>query len=1095
MKLHHLAKLLLAVMVAAVLQPLLVVPKTQAAGAVQTKTIDLLVDKSVDAVDPWPGGVEDSGRHIVGYQWYGGVKYGDSRMYMKFPVDAAQIPAGAVIQKAELVLNVHSVSRTGGLPAMAFRVYSSNETSWAPADRSVPAPGSYSLMGSFVGRNAAGVDQDVKAGVIRLPVTNGVKDYLSNNPSASLMTVIFEGPTEQELKNAGINTDREIDDLAYVYAEEHGASFAADLYVEYTLNTAPTSLTLSNASVPENSPAGTAVGTLNGTDAEGGTLTYSLAAGGTDNALFQVSGNQLKTNAVFDYEAKNSYAIKAQVADSAGLTRTQDFTISVTNVNEAPTGSIVINGGSLYTNNSSAALTLTGSDPDGNPLTMSFSNDNSVWSAPEPFATSKSHTLSAGDGLKTVYYRLTDGALTFTGSSTITLDTAAPAGTLKINNGDAVALSSDVTLNLTASDLTAVQMRISNDATAWSAWEAFASVKPWTLSAGGGVKTVYVQLRDVAGNVSAISDTIDVDTTPPDGSLTIEGGKAAVNHAAVQLQLANPDSSAVSMQFQNESGAWSGWEPYAAVKSWTLSSGDGPKTVNAQLKDAAGNTASFSDGIVLDTEPPAVTGVVNGERTNRDVTVTFDGEGVLDGSSIDSGDVITAEGAHTLTVTDEAGNVTTVTFTIDKTAPDGSLAINGGAGAANSTSVNLTVSNPDGSAVQMRFSNDGTTWSEWETYAAAKTGWTVSGGDGTKTVYVELKDATGNVSQASDSIELDTAAPGGAVTIAGGADYTNQSAAQLQIANPDGSAVQMRFSNDGAAWSEWEAFATAKSGWALTSGDGLKTVYVELKDALGNSAQFSDTITLDTAAPVVDGVTNGGLYNTDQTITFLEGQGILDSASFTSGSTVTAEGVHTLTVTDLAGNQTTVTFEIDRTAPAVTVVINGGATYANALSAALAITSDGTASLVRFSNDGTTWSGWLNFSPSTVWTLAAGDGLKTVYVQIKDAAGNTGEGSASIRLDTTAPTGSAVINAGAPYTTGADVVVVVTASDAGSSASGISQISYSIDNGVTWSAWTRFIPTLSVKLPSGKGAKTVLVKVKDAAGNESAPFSDSITLR
>jgi len=305
----------------------------------------------------------------------------------------------------------------------------------------------------------------------------------------------------------------------------------------------------------------------------------------------------------------------------------------------------------------------------------------------------------------------------------------------------------------------------------------------------------------------------------------------------------------------------------------------------------------------------------------------------------------------------------------------------------------------------------------------------------------------------------------------------------------------MRFSNDGATWSAWEAYASSKTGWTLTTGDGVKTVQVQLKDLAGNIEVFSDTIMLDTKAPVITGVTNGGLYNADLTITFDEGDGDLDGKAFTSGNQVTAEGTHTLTVTDTAGNVSTVTFTLDKTAPTGTIVINGGAGFTNTLTAALAFTSDGTADQMRFSNDGTTWSAWESFAASKAWTLAAGDGAKSVRVQLKDAAGNIGSMNGAITVDTTAPTGSATINGGAPLTIDANVVVVVTAGDAGASASGVAQISYSIDNGTTWSAWSRMISTLSVKLADGYGERTVMVKVKDTAGNESASFSDGITVR
>jgi hypothetical protein len=78
------------------------------------------------------------------------------------------------------------------------------------------------------------------------------------------------------------------------------------------------------------------------------------------------------------------------------------------------------------------------------------------------------------------------------------------------------------------------------------------------------------------------------------------------------------------------------------------------------------------------------------------------------------------------------------------------------------------------------------------------------------------------------------------------------------------------------------------------------------------------TFTIDRTAPVVSGVANGAHYRVDVTPLFNEGTATLDGAPFTSGSTVSAAGNHTLVATDAAGNVTTVSFTIDKTAPTYT---------------------------------------------------------------------------------------------------------------------------------------------------------------------------------
>jgi len=104
-----------------------------------------------------------------------------------------------------------------------------------------------------------------------------------------------------------------------------------------------------------------------------------------------------------------------------------------------PTGSIVINGGAEATKSTSATLTLTASDDGGGAIQMCISNTTSCtsWSA---FAATKSWTLLAGSGTKTVYVWFRDqwGNTNPTPySDTIILDTTAPTnGTVTATPGN-----------------------------------------------------------------------------------------------------------------------------------------------------------------------------------------------------------------------------------------------------------------------------------------------------------------------------------------------------------------------------------------------------------------------------------------------------------------------------------------------------------------------------------------------------------------------------------------------------------------------------------------------------------------------------------
>lgn len=105
---------------------------------------------------------------------------------------------------------------------------------------------------------------------------------------------------------------------------------------------------------------------------------------------------------------------------------------------------------------------------------------------------------------------------------------------------------------------------------------------------------------------------------------------------------------------------------------------------------------------------------------------------------------------------------------------------------------------------------------------------------------------------------LDTLAPSGlSLIINDGAAYTTSVAVSLKISvgDTDTTGYQMKiWGIDGAASesdASWQSFATSKSV-TLPDGDGLKTVHIKVRDDVGNeSAAVSDSITLNTAVPVV----------------------------------------------------------------------------------------------------------------------------------------------------------------------------------------------------------------------------------------------------
>jgi hypothetical protein len=143
-----------------------------------------------------------------------------------------------------------------------------------------------------------------------------------------------------------------------------------------------------------------------------------------------------------------------------------------------------------------------------------------------------------------------------------------------------------------------------------------------TYTAFGGFQAVLT-VAGVFGN-SSTNRLIATDTIPPAGTVAINGGAAFTVTNAVTLNLAATDNSGVvaSNRFSNDGTSWSPWENYTTAKAWTLTTGDGNKTVFVQFSDAAANATNASDTILLDTRPPPVLTLVNTNVVESAGTVT-----------------------------------------------------------------------------------------------------------------------------------------------------------------------------------------------------------------------------------------------------------------------------------------------------------------------------------------------------------------------------------------------------------------------------------------------------------------------------------------
>ena len=255
-------------------------------------------------------------------------------------------------------------------------------------------------------------------------------------------------------------------------------------------------------------------------------------------------------------------------------------------------------------------------------------------------------------------------------------------------------------------------------------------------------------------------------------------------------------------------------------------SGASPLTVNfsdsstSNVEDITGWQWDFGDGTASAEQDPSHSYVAAGDYTVK-LTVT---------TAHMQGDTTKLNHVH-----------------VDSVPPTGSIVINGNRSATNSTLVSLALAwtaGSSGNVVRMRFSDDGAHWTAWEPLKATRP-YTLPAGDGHKTVRVQYLDAA-NIRSAvfSDFIRLDMTPPTGSIIINSGALSTVNPLVSLGLSWADaGSGVaRVRFSDDGAHWTAWEA-PTPVRAYTLPAGPGYHTVRAQYLDGANNySAVYNDYI-------------------------------------------------------------------------------------------------------------------------------------------------------------------------------------------------------------------------------------------------------------
>ncbi|HNW34759.1 MAG TPA: hypothetical protein PKM25_07505, partial [Candidatus Ozemobacteraceae bacterium] len=228
--------------------------------------------------------------------------------------------------------------------------------------------------------------------------------------------------------------------------------------------------------------------------------------------------------------------------------------------------------------------------------------------------------------------------------------------------------------------------------------------------------------------------------------------------------------------------------------------------------------------------------------------------------------------------TDNAGNIgayslESISVTVDKAPPTGSITIDGGAVYTLDTSVDLALSSSDpnsapltaGTVTQMRFSNDGVTWSAWFPYATTAV-WTITSGDGNKIVSAQFMDFVGNISTTFIAgIALDTQGPVGEITISPTV-YSATTTLELAFAVSDGTGCTTMIMSRAPGMASTTYAYSPLMTHNLPATNGTYTFYMKFFDGLGNGSPiYYNTVCLDTAAPTTPVVTDDGEFSGNPT--------------------------------------------------------------------------------------------------------------------------------------------------------------------------------------------------------------------------------------
>lgn len=183
---------------------------------------------------------------------------------------------------------------------------------------------------------------------------------------------------------------------------------------------------------------------------------------------------------------------------------------------------------------------------------------------------------------------------------------------ITIDFGATYTMSASVTLILLSSGLRSsiAQMRFSNDNITFLDWELYAAFKMWTLEGGDGAKTVYAQFMTDLGSVSYYYDTIVLDTTAPEITITLPNNGSRIESPTLTVTWTGFDATSGidSYSIKLDNGSWIDIKTNATQTYTSLTVGE--HLVSIIATDKAGLSKQTSITFSVITSPFAQTPII-----------------------------------------------------------------------------------------------------------------------------------------------------------------------------------------------------------------------------------------------------------------------------------------------------------------------------------------------------------------------------------------------------------------------------------------------------------------------------------------------------